>query len=405
MTPDPFPTALDPAGRTLGAEELAALTTVIASARLNASLGGTMVTELERGMGRLYGVEHAVACSSGTAALHLAVAAVDPEPGDEIIVPPLTDFGSVIPILAQNAVPVFADVDALTGQLSPQSVRACLSERTRAIIAVHLFGGPAPVAELRALADEQGLVLIEDCAQAYLTTVPGSGRLAGTLGHIGCFSLQQYKHITCGDGGLAITADPVMARRMRLFGDKGWPRDSGTRDHLFLGLNYRMTELQGAVAQAQLPKLADVVASRRERAGQLRDALVELPGVSVPAHHEHHSYWFFPVVLDPEAMGGENHEVARALRAAGIPANAGYLTQPLYCYPVLSEGRTYGRSRFPLTCPPARKEWRYELGLCPSAERLIDHTLVAVAWNEHYSPTHVDRIADAFRTTRDLLTG
>src|SRR5699024_1972718 len=104
------------------------------------------------------------------------------------------------------------------------------------------FGAPAPVAELRALADEAGLVLIEDCAQAYLTRCGPDGALAGTVGHVGCFSLQQSKHITAGDGGLTVTADTDLAWRMRLFADKGWPRDGSGRSHLFLGANYRMPE-------------------------------------------------------------------------------------------------------------------------------------------------------------------
>src|SRR5690606_38474407 len=140
--------------------------------------------------------------------------------------------------------------DPVTGNLDVESVRARITSRTRAIMVVHLFGSPAPVASLRALADEHGLMLIEDSAQAYLTRCP-AGRLAGTVGRIGCSSLQQSKHITAGDGGLCITDDAALARRMRLFADKGWPRDTDERTHLFLSVNYRMTELQAAVARAQ----------------------------------------------------------------------------------------------------------------------------------------------------------
>src|SRR5690606_30323476 len=194
------------------------------------------------------------------------VAAVNPEPGDEIITTGLSDAGTVLPILAQNAVPVFADVDPATGNLDVDSVRERITSRTRAIIAVHLFGQPAPVAELRALADERGIVLIEDCAQAYLTRCAPDGALAGTVGHIGCFSLQQSKHITAGDGGLTIGNDDALLRRARLFADKAWPRDTDERTLLFLGLNYRMTDLQAAVARGQLPKLPDIVAGRRATA-------------------------------------------------------------------------------------------------------------------------------------------
>ncbi|AIJ26233.1 MULTISPECIES: DegT/DnrJ/EryC1/StrS family aminotransferase [Amycolatopsis] len=398
----PFLSAMDPAGRTLGEAEAAALAEVIASGRLGAT-GGTQVPAFEREFADYYAVPHAVACTSGTAALHLAVGALDPAPGDEIITTPITDFGTVIPILAHNAVPVFADVDPRTGLLDPAAVAALVTERTKAIIAVHLAGAPAPIAELAEIARKHDLMLIEDCAQAYLTELP-DGRLAGTAGHVGCFSLQQYKHITCGDGGMAITSDQELATRMRLFADKGWPRHTGERTHLSLGMNYRMTELQAAVARVQLGKLAGVVASRRENARRLADALTGLPGVHPPTGIDRHAVWLFPVVLDPAIAGGTNAEWAGALEAEGIPVSAGYLSRPVYGYPVLAERNLYGGSGFPLTSPPASRDRHYPDGLCPNAEELIRRTLLVVHWNEAYTESDVDDIAAAFRKVHAALT-
>ncbi|MET8181065.1 DegT/DnrJ/EryC1/StrS family aminotransferase [Streptomyces sp. NPDC005336] len=397
----PFPTAMDPQGRTLGPAEAEALARVIDSARLSSN-GGTEVPALEQEFGTMYGVPHAVACTSGTAALHLAVGAVDPAPGDEIITTPVTDFGTIIPILAQNAVPVFADVDPLTGIVDPASVEACVSERTRAIIAVHLMGAPAPVDDLAAIARRHGLILIEDCAQAYLTELP-DGTYAGTRGHIGCFSLQQYKHVTCGDGGLAITGDDHLAEQMRLFADKGWPRHTGERTHLSFGMNYRMTELQAAVARVQLTKLAGVVARRRAAAARLVAGLRELEGLHLPNELDRHAVWLFPVVLDPEVAGGTNAEYAKALEAEGIPVSDGYLSHPVYRYPVLSHKRLYGGAGFPFTCPPARRDWEYGEGLCPNAEELINRTWLIVHWNEAYSDSDVDDIATAFHRVHRAL--
>lgn len=184
-----FPNMAEPAGRTLGDEEVAALDRVIRSGMLN-SVWGTEARALEREVAELYGSRHAISCASGTAALHLSVVAAAPDPGDEIITTPITDFGTVAPILAQNAVPVFADVDPADGNLDPDAVAALIGPRTRAIMVVHLFGAPAKVEELRRLADRHGLTLIEDCAQAWLTELPG-GRYAGTAGHVGTLSLQQ----------------------------------------------------------------------------------------------------------------------------------------------------------------------------------------------------------------------
>jgi len=371
-----FPTMADPDGRTLGDEEVAAAERVIRSGMLN-SVWGTEARALETELAHLYGSRHVVSCSSGTAALHLSVVAAAPEPGDEIITTPITDFGTVAPILAQNAVPVFADVDPVTGNLDPEAVRKLVGPRTRAIMAVHLFGAPAPVDELRAIADRHGLRLIEDCAQAWLTELPG-GRLAGTVGEVACFSLQQWKHITCGDGGLVATDDDELARRMRLFADKGWDRSAG-RSHESFGLNYRMTELQAAVARAQLAKLPGVVAARRRTASSLLEALKGLRGLRLP-NPDGHAWWLFPIVLS----AGNAGELAAALQAAGIPARAGYLNEPLNRAPVWS-GPIYGTSRFPLE--------GYEAAACPEAERLVSDTLLVIDWNEQYTDDHVAAIA------------
>ncbi len=393
-----FPNMAEPAGRTLGDEEVAALERVIRSGMLN-SVWGTEARSLEREVGELYGSRHAIACSSGTAALHLSVVAAAPDPGDEIITTPITDFGTVAPILAQNAVPVFADVDPSDGNLDPDSVAALIGPRTRAIMAVHLFGAPARIGALRALADEHGLTLIEDCAQAWLTELPG-GALAGTGGHVGTLSLQQWKHITCGDGGLTVTDDDELARRMRLFADKGWDRAAG-RSHESLGLNYRMTELQAAVARAQLAKLPGVVAARRRTAVQLIEALRDLDGVLDSGAHEvagagegrrvirlprpdGHAWWLFPLVLP----GGDAPELAGHLSAAGIPARSGYLQDPLNRAPLWRQP-IYGTSSYPLD--------GYRPAACPAAERLVDSTLLVIDWNEHYTPEHVAAIAGAVR--------
>ncbi|MGN9782690.1 DegT/DnrJ/EryC1/StrS family aminotransferase [Nonomuraea sp. ZG12] len=371
-----FPSMAEAAGRTLGDEEVAAAERVIRSGMLN-SVWGTEARSLEREVAELYGVRHAVACSSGTAALHLAVVAAAPDPGDEIITTPITDFGTVAPILAQNAVPVFADVDPSDGNLDPDAVEKLIGPRTRAIMAVHLFGAAARVAELRALADRHGLALIEDCAQAWLTELP-TGSLAGTAGDVACLSLQQWKHITCGDGGLALTDDDELARRMRLFSDKGWDRAAG-RSYVAFGLNYRMTELQAAVARAQLAKLPEVVAARRRTALRLLEALEGLPGVRLP-RPQGHSWWLFPLVLP----GGGAPELAERLREAGIPARAGYLEQPLNRAPVW-DAPVYGASHYPLEGYAPRS--------CPEAERMVAGTLLIIDWNENYTPDHADLVA------------
>ncbi len=387
----PLPSATDPAGRTFGPEEEAAAVRVLRSGMLS-GVWGSEVPALTTQFAQLVGSPHAVACSSGTAALHLAVAAVDPDPGDEIILPPISDMGTVAPVIAQNAVPVFADVDPATGNIDPSSVAALIGPRTRAVIAVHLFGKPAAVERLRAITDRAGITLIEDCAQAYLAPVrPGEpdGPLVGTVGQLGCFSLQQYKHVTTGDGGLVTTADPELAARMRRFADKGWPRETGERAYLSFALNYRMTELVAAVAREQLRKLPGVVERRRVTAAEATKRLAGLTGLGLPADIGDHVYWYYPLLVEGLDEAGLARYAA-ALSAEGVPAVGGYLARPLYAEPVLREARTYGTSGYPL-----RDRAGYPDGLCPVAEDLVYRRLVVVPWNENYTAADVDDIAAA----------
>ena len=262
-----LPSDQDASGRTLGAEELSLLAEVIGSGTLT-STKGTFVKTLEERFAVMIGSKHAYACSSGSAAIHIAVAAIDPEPGDEIITSPITDMGALTPILYQGAIPVFADVDVRTCNVTAKTIAARLSNKTRAIIVTHLFGNPCEMEAILALGKVRGIPVIEDSAQSFLAR-SGEGYV-GTIGTIGCFSLQQGKHITTGEGGLVTTDSDALARRMYQFINKAWGYGDSNPDHTFLALNYRMTELQGAVAVAQLEKLHDTV-QRRVQHGRSAD--------------------------------------------------------------------------------------------------------------------------------------
>ncbi|MDQ0615342.1 perosamine synthetase [Microbacterium sp. W4I4] len=402
-TPQPaprFPSTSDLSGRRIGPEELEAVTRVLGSGALCRTVG-TEAAGLEEEFARMIGSAHAVASSSGTAALHLAVFAVGLEAGDEVIVPPITDFGTVAGILAQNGIPVFADVDPVSGCLTAETVVAAITPRTRAVIAVHLFGGAAPVREIIDAVRPSGIVVIEDCAQAYLTVPDGGDAYAGTIGDIGCFSLQQSKHITAGDGGLTITDDAALARRMTLFADKGWPRDTGERTHLFPGLNYRMTELQAAVTRAQLPKLAGVVADRRRSATKAISALADLPGLHLPTQPDRHGFWMLPLVLVPGVLNIGCRDFAAALAERGVPAIGGYLDMPLHLTPAVRDRAPFGAEGPPFSVPPASREIAYREGDAPLAEDMVARTLLVIVWNENYIDEHVEHIVQAVRAVHD----
>jgi perosamine synthetase len=390
---DPLPTFLQSAGRSFGREEERLVLEAIRSGCLSRN-GGTMVDRLEKQFAKMLGVEHAIACSSGTAAVHLTIAALDLEPGDEVIVPPITDIGSVVPILWQNALPVFADVDRQTMVLDPASVRETIGPRTRAILAVHLAGQPCDMTALQEIAGEHGLVLIEDCSQAYLATC--GGRLVGTMGAMGCFSLQQSKHITCGEGGLVVTSNDAFARRARLFADKAWPRDSGTLGSgrfLFLAQNYRMSELHGAVTLAQLSKVEDSVSRRRASAAELTAKLRPLRSVQPPEVpvNTQHSYWLYMLKVNETEAGADARAFGEALTAEGVPAWVQYIIDPLYVSPIFAEGRTYGNSGWPLS---EFSRQAYRRGLCSNAEAAL-RDVIAIWWNENYSSAHIEQLADA----------
>lgn len=242
---------------------------------------GRKTRELCERFAARYGARYCIPCSSCTAALHIALGACGIKPGDQVITAPITDMGTCSAILMCGAIPVFADLDPATCTLSPAAVEKLIGPRTAAIVPVHLTGAPCDLDPLLALARKHDLWLIEDCAQSFLTEY--KGRLCGTLGEMGCFSLNDYKHISAGDGGLVITQDPALAKRAALYSDKCYDRaPNAALNPFFLAPNYRMTELQAAVALAQLDRLDQIVALRRRYGDGLASGVGGLAGYSAP---------------------------------------------------------------------------------------------------------------------------
>jgi len=285
-------------------------------------------------------------CSSGSAALHIAVAAAGVAPGDEVITSAITDVGTVIGVLFQQAVPVFAELEPYTANLDPADVERKITPRTKAIIAVHLTGNPCKMAELKEIADRHRLVLIEDCAQAWGARY--RGKPVSTLGHIGCFSLQDAKHIACGDGGIAVTSDAKLGPLLIKFGDKGTnrldPKDTATA----LGANYRISELQAAFVAAQLLRLEDIAARRAKLGDLLTQELAEVRGLTLHQVDPGNRcvYWFYLARFVPEHMRCDRAQFVRALAAEGVPATAGYIAVPLYGLPMF-QNHAFFAGRWP----------------------------------------------------------
>jgi dTDP-4-amino-4,6-dideoxygalactose transaminase len=392
----PFPSRV----QGFGDEEMAQLADVIRSGHLF-RVGGEKTKAVEDTFASLIGTKHALAVTSGTAAIHTAVAAVNPDPGDEIITTPLSDMGTVIGILFQNAIPIFADVAPGGYHLDPDSVRKNITDRTRAIIVVHLWGQAANMDEFLKMGKEHNIPIIEDCAQAYLTT--WKGRRVGSMGLLGCFSLQQSKHITSGDGGLVVTNDDDLAFRARLFADKGWDRTASGRGHLFLGMNYRISELQSAVTLAQLGKLEGICARRKQLGDLLTKKLQGIHGVYPPVLQDgcDTTYWYYPLRVVEEELGKSKEWFMSALGAEGV-GSWGWLGKPLYAFEALADQRTFGKSHHPFDCACASRRVEYGPGLCPNGERVLRDTLVMTV-HEFYSEEDVDDMAAAIHKIAEAV--
>ena len=257
----------------LGEDDVAAVAEVLRSGKLTQLTGGA-VAAFEEAFATWHGVKHCVATSSGTTAIHTVLAALDIGPGDEVIVPAHTFIASATPVLHQRATPVFADVDERTFCLSPESVAERITERTKAIIAVHLNGHPADMDALLAIAEPRGIAVIEDAAQAHGALY--KGRKVGTIGRAGCFSFWEDKIITTGgEGGCVITDDDALAERMRRIRHHGEGPMEGERAyyHLELGYNYRMSSCTRRPASMQLRRLDEYLEARRRNAAYLTERL------------------------------------------------------------------------------------------------------------------------------------
>lgn len=391
-----LPSDQDCTGRDLGDEEIQAVSTAIRSGTLT-STKGQFVPALEAEFAAMLGVRYAYACASGTAAIHCAIAALDPEPGDEFVTTPITDMGALAPILYQGAIPVFADVDPLTCNVTPQTIEAALSERTKAIIVTHLFGNPCDLDAITELAAKRGIPVIEDCAQAFLASY--GGRYVGTAGRIGCFSLQQGKHITTGEGGLVVTDDAALARRIYLFINKAWGYGDPSPDHYFLALNYRMSELCGSVAVAQLAKLERAVLRRRELAAQLNARLNGVAGIIPPvvSPKAEHSYWKYCIRAGDDLADSAVVDIARLMKARDVLAVPRYIQKPAFMCRVFQERRTFGSSGYPFSIArPEAVDYRIER--YPGAVKALERILV-IPWNDRYTVDDVQYIGDAIESS------
>jgi perosamine synthetase len=402
----------------IGVEEVQAAKQVIESGVLSQFLGvwgedfygGPKVQEFERTCEAYFGVKHAVTVNSATSGLIASVGAIGIEPGDEIIVTPWTMSASATAILHWNAIPVFADIDRETFNLDPKSVEARITPYTKAIMAVDIFGQSADMDDLMAIATNHGLKVISDSAQA-----PGArykGKYAGTVAHVGVYSLNYHKHIHTGEGGILVTNDAEIAERLQLIrnhaevvvGDKGVTNLSN-----MIGYNFRLGEIECAIGIEQLRKLKGLVELRQSLANRLSEGLKGLRGLRTPVVRQDrtHVYYVYPMVLDVAELGVSRERIHAALQAEGVMVGNRY--QNIHLLPMYQKKMAYGSNGFPWTSDICRREVDYRKGICPVAEELNDSTYLGFGMCTYdLTNDDVDMIVSAFRkvwSNLDTLQG
>jgi len=367
-------------------------------------LGGEKVKEFEENLAKHFNVKYAITFNSATSALHGCMAAAGIGPGDEVITSPYTMSATPASIVMTNGVPVFADIEESTFGLEPESVRKAITPQTKAILTVNIFGHPSRLYELKQIADENGLILVEDNAQS--PGVKYNQNICGTVGEMGVLSLNYHKAIQTGEGGVVITNSDKHAEHLRLVRNHAEVVVGSTdRSDIInlLGWNYRLTEIQAAIGIEQLKKLDYLTGKRQELAELLTKRLSKYDFLVPPVVGENceHGYYLYPIRYLKKKIDIPRNIFAKALQAEGISINEGYV-KPIYLEPMFQKKLAYGENHCPFKCPLYKGSVNYDKGICPTTERMhFDEILVTdickypnteVAVNEFISA--IDKIVD-----------
>lgn len=331
---------------------------------------GEKVKEFEKKYAKFQGAKFGITCTNGTAALEISLVACGIGAGDEVIVPPYTFIATASAVLKVNAIPVFADIDLETCNISVEDVKRKITRNTKAIIPVHFAGLPCDMDALLEIASKYNLKIIEDACHAWGSKWKNKG--VGAIGNCGAFSFQVSKNIASGEGGIILTDDEELAETARSYSNCGRGKGKGFYEHYLLGGNYRMTEFQAAILLGQLTRLKHQILKREKNARYLDRNLKDIPGISLIKRDErvtrrsYHMYIFR--FLEERWDGITREKFLEALNAEGIPATAGYPI-PIYKNPLFQK-KGKGKEFCPISCPYYGKEIDYSQVFCPNAERI-----------------------------------
>ena len=386
-----------------------AVTRVLTSGRVN-YWTGKVGMEFEAAFAEWMGAKMAISCTNGTAALHIALSSLGVGPGDEVIVPSYTFIASSFAVVQAGAIPVFADTTE-EHTLDPRCIEALITERTKAIVVVHLYGVVADMSPIMEIAKKHNLYVVEDCAQC----IGGeyNGTKVGLVGDVGCFSFCQSKQFTTGgEGGMVVTNDEDLGWECRSFRDHGY--DVCTRMNMLalgeklpyihkrVGFNYRMTEMQSAIGLCELRRYDSWNLRRRyEYAAMYDEAFGGLRGIKAIPHNSKerkNSYWWYPILLDLDAVDIKAADFIRELIALGIPCS-GILWPESYLEKAYQEGIGFGEAGFPFkskeyTDPRAADYSKVE---CPVAKSLRDQT-VSLFLHPSWEKEHIERVIDGVKS-------
>lgn len=361
-------------------------------------LGGDQVKSFEKEWSDYFGVKYAVGVNSATSGLYTAVGAAGIGPGDEVIVTPWTMAATATAIIANNAIPVFCDITKDTFTMDPKSLREKITPRTKAIMPVHIYGHPADMQEIMKIAKEDNLTVIEDAAQS-----PGAyykGKLTGTIGDMGVFSLNCHKIIQCGEGGVVVTDDEKLALRLRLIRNHaeaviatGMNVNSLAN---MVGYNYRLNEIEAAISRVQLQKLESLLEQRRELVDYITDKLQNIEGLLTPTIKEGctHTFYRYALRLDSNKIKVPTPKIVEALNAEGMEFYAGYM--PLNLYPIYQKRIGYGKQGCPFTCPYYKGKVDYTTDSLPNVRQMMNYSFSTEVIRPPLTFRDMDEICYAF---------
>jgi len=352
----------------IGEEEIEAVVEALRRGEISGTFGKS-ITDFEQGYADYCGCKFGIAATNGTAALQLAVAAADIGPGDEVLVSSCTNIATALAIFHNGAIPVPVDSEDVSWNLNLDLVEALITPKTKAILPVHLYGHPVDMDALMKIARRHHLTVIEDCAESHGAKC--RGRMTGSFGDMGCFSFYANKVITTGEGGMVVTNNENLAKRLHLLRNLGFTTPRFW--HEVAGYNFRMTGYQAAMGLVQLGKIDQIIAEKRRVAQTYSRNLQSIPGIQLPVELEwaFNVYWMYAVVVKPE-FGLTRDELAKALWADGIETRTFFC--PMNQQPFLKSQPGFRA----VPCPVADRLWETGLYL-PSTWNLSDAVIGRIA--------------------------